>query len=115
MNDIDETKRRCGICGSPLRAGEGVGPCRQCWEIHVPYSWVSDQVKDALRVMAEYHASLGIMGTARGRRATGDSWKEKHREILANYSEELAGLFSLRKRQRELCMKLELRRNMKRV
>ena len=92
MSNTGISGRRCGPCGEPLVEDEGVGPCRKCWAILVPYRQVSEEVAESLKVMAECRHSL---------------------EILHNYSVELASLFTLRARQRELRMKVGLRHDLR--
>ena len=116
MSNTGISGRRCGPCGEPLVEDEGVGPCKKCWAILVPYRQVSEEVAASLKVMAECRHSLEILKTApkRGEKMVFHPTNAFRLEILHNYSVELASLFTLRARQRELCMKLELRRNMKR-
>ena len=115
MNNTGISGRRCGPCGEPLVEDEGVGPCKKCWAILAPYRQVSEEVVESLKVMAECRHSLEILKAApkRGEKIVVHPSDAFRLEILHNYSVELASLFTLRARQRELRMKLGLRHDLR--
>ena len=120
--------RDCGLCGGRLEDRDGVGPCKICWTIQVAHAHISEQVAQTLQVISEYRHSLEVKIICRG--AIGDGTTDdtvtvqrvlnkelfSAREILReDYFQELKSLRSLRARQRELRMKLDLRLDLKKV
>lgn len=114
MSKDSDSRQRCGLCGEILWE-EGPGTCKACWTIQLTHNHASEQVAQSLTVLAECRHSLEILKVApeRGEKMALRPTDAFIQEILRNYSVELANLFSLRTSQRELRMKLELRRGLK--
>jgi hypothetical protein len=114
MSETDVSERKCGLCDKPLTGDEGGSPCRVCWEIQIAHTHVSAQISQTLNVMAEYRQAFELGKSISKLSPSKEGFQMDHDlGVLRDYAQELASLRSLRARQRELCLKLNLRRSMK--
>jgi len=108
--------RNCGLCGESLAVNDGIGPCKACWAIQVAHSHVSEQVTQSLKVMAEYRQALELGRSIPKVSSARAIFQADHDlSLLRDYFQELKNLLSIRARQRELRLKLDLRLNMKKA